>query len=117
MTVLRAVWSWEPLGAAYADDAKNLSIPTRGYRLAVIMGVQPTLARFLFDDAGAGTPQRFSWVTGVDPDLPEDPPDWPGPLDWKPPAVGKAQPRHRDRPRHPRRDPSRPPRPSPHWYG
>lgn len=92
MTTLRQGWSGEAIGFSYAAAEKNLRLREHSYRMAVIMAIQPELARGLFEDSDGGTPQRFIWASLHDPDAPEDPPEWPGPLTitlpaWKDPEV------------------------------
>ena len=90
MTTLRRAWSREELGAAYADDAKNLRLPAGSYRVCVVMGVQPLLSKFLFDDTAGGTPQRLSWVSATYPPMPDTPTEWRGPLGWRPPRFPRT---------------------------
>jgi hypothetical protein len=87
----RSAWSGEELGGTYADpDRRGFILGAHDYRLCIVMGVQPTLAQFMFDDTDAGTPQRFLWLGLIHPRLPEPDhlPDWPGPLVWPRPMWG-----------------------------
>jgi hypothetical protein len=54
----------------------------------VIVGMQDEKAGMLLDDVGADIPQRFSWCSSIDPDLPDDALDYPRSLDWSTPAIG-----------------------------
>ncbi len=57
------------------------------YTYGLVMAIQSELAGPLLDDTAAGTPQRFAWASSTDPNIPRDGvPEWPGPLDWTPPA-------------------------------
>ena len=47
----------------------------------MIVGVQPLRAAPIFEDADAGTPQRFVWFPVSDPDRPKERPEEPPPLD------------------------------------
>ena len=80
--LLRQAFSGEGLGFQYSSSEKRRKVPAREYRLAVVMGVQPTLAAPLFDEVGGGTPQRLLWLSLMDPSLAdlldEAPPGWPG---------------------------------------
>lgn len=84
--VLRQAWSGERLGGAYAAEEKRLRIPAHTYRLALVIGIQPSLAGFIFDDVDGGTPQRFLWFATIDPAAPppEQLPVWPGKIDRTP---------------------------------
>lgn len=81
MQILRQAWSGEELGFSYSTAEKNLRLPAHGYRVAVVLGIQPTLAGPLFDDVAGGTPQRFLWLGLADTGVPDTAPDWPGPLE------------------------------------
>jgi len=88
METLRQGFSGERLGGSYASSDKRLTLDGHGYRLSLLIGVQPEHARMILDDSAGGTPQRFLWFDALDPDAPEpgDLPDWPGPIDWQPPC-------------------------------
>jgi hypothetical protein len=87
MSELRYAWSGERLGIDYAADEKAIVLQSQRYRLCMVVGVQPLRAGPIFDDADAGTPQRFVWFPTSDPDRPKDRPaelrrlelpSWPG---------------------------------------
>lgn len=59
---LRTAWSGGMLSQTNADQSRNRRVDAHDYRLALIVGVQPTRASSLLDDGGAGTPQRFFWM-------------------------------------------------------
>jgi hypothetical protein len=40
--------------------------------MGINIGFQPEIVEFLLADGAAGTPQRFLWLSGYDPDLPEE---------------------------------------------
>ena len=69
---------------ASADTFRNL--PAGEYRFALIAGFQPEHATALIDDAAAGTPQRFLYVSALDPSIPDEAPAWPAAIDYTPPA-------------------------------
>jgi hypothetical protein len=81
---LRKAWMGEPLGFAYVDREKRLTVPRHSYRLCLSVGIQPSNAAPILEDHTAGTPQRFSWFPADDPDAPEEKPEqpdkWPNPL-------------------------------------
>ncbi len=82
MPTLRSAWSGEALGHSYADPSKALKVEARAYRCSLMLGVQPTKAGPLLEDADGGTPQRFLWVPVVDPDMPRKRPPAPEPKKW-----------------------------------
>ncbi len=85
-TVLRQAFSAEALGDSYVS-APGRRLPAHGYRLALLMAIQPELAHFIFADVAGGTPQRFLWFAATDPGAPPvcDLPAHPGPLCWAAP--------------------------------
>ncbi len=86
MPELRAGWSGERLGFAYADPTKRLPVPAHQYRMCLVAGIQPGRAQHLLDDATGGTPQRFLWLPAVDTHAPDQAPPCPSPIGWKPPS-------------------------------
>jgi hypothetical protein len=79
---LRSIFTSSAVGQAnVGDNFRHLD--TGSYVYTIILGVQPTRARAVFDDHGAGTPQRFLWFPAQA--APTDWPDHPGPLNWQPP--------------------------------
>ena len=80
LSTLRSIWSGQPLGQTNANQDRRRFVPAGRYTYGLIMGLQPTLAGPLLDDAGAGTPQRFGWAWAIDPSIPDKRPDWPGQL-------------------------------------
>ncbi len=72
--MLREAWSGGMLGSQYGDRAKRLHIRRHSYRCVMVVGVQPSRAAPLLDDADGGTPQRFLWLPTTDPDAPRRPP-------------------------------------------
>jgi hypothetical protein len=89
LEMLRAAWSGERLGGAYADADRGQQVSAHNYRLALVMGVQPELAEPIFADVIGGLPQRVLWLGVVDPNLPglDKIIDWPGPIEWTPPTI------------------------------
>lgn len=77
---LRTAWTGADLGQANASAERTRIIHAGQYRLAVVVGFQPEVAGALIADASAGTPQRFIWASAIDPNVPDTPPPWPGPL-------------------------------------
>lgn len=84
MTVIRQMWSRETIGQRYSDREKDRQVCD--YRVGLVMAVQPALARFLFDDAAGGTPQRFVFLSGHHPGIAHNSEQFPGPLRWQPPC-------------------------------
>jgi hypothetical protein len=79
---LRKAWTGEPLGFGYVDNTKRLNLGRHRYRLGLVVGVQPEEASALIDDAGAGTPQRLSWMPADDIEAPDVAPPQPKPWHW-----------------------------------
>lgn len=80
LPTLRSAWSGSSIGFGYADPTKKLNMAAHTYRLGLVVGAQPTRCEALFDEADAGTPQRFIWAPLIDPHAPDEPPENPGPL-------------------------------------
>lgn len=70
-------FSNEPLG----DDTKGrqyqIKLPPYFYRLAAVVGVQPSNAGILFDEAQTGLAGRFIYMPSVDAEAPQRRPDAP----------------------------------------
>ena len=81
MSELRYGWSGERLGIDYAADDKAITLQAQRYRLCMVVGVQPLRAAPIFEDADAGTPQRFVWFPVSDPNRPKERPPQPARLD------------------------------------
>lgn len=81
MSKLREAFSGEELGFGYADASKRIRLGKHGYRLTMVVGVQPSRAAVLLNDAAGGTPQRFIWLPSTDPDISLDRPAQPMPLE------------------------------------
>lgn len=88
--VLRSAYSGEALGGQYAARDKRAKLPLLGYRLGVVMALQPEKAQFIFDDSQGGLPQRVMWFSAYDPDCPERTPPYCGPLPWEVPRWAPA---------------------------
>lgn len=78
---LRTAWSGGTIGQFNGQKINTRVVEEGTYSAALIIGFQPETALPLFDDAAAGTPQRFLWFSTLAASLPEDPPAWPPPLD------------------------------------
>jgi hypothetical protein len=85
LPTIRSAWSGDRLGQANASEDTRRHLPPGAYRFAIVAGFQLEHAVNLIDDAAAGTPQRFAWFAAHDPTVPDEPPDWPGPIRWRPP--------------------------------
>ena len=88
---LRRGWSGQTLGQSNASQDRTRIIPAGQYRLGMVIGFQPEKAgRLLADDVG-GTPQRFVFASAIDTAIPDDPPPWPGPIEWHPPSPAELE--------------------------
>lgn len=87
VATLRSAWTGGTLGTTNASVETKRLVPAGSYNLGLVIGLQPTLASALLDDAGGGLPQRFAWVSVTDPTIPDKRTPWPGPLAWTPPPI------------------------------
>lgn len=78
LETLRRGWTGQTLGQANASTDRRRIV--KNYRLGLIVAFQPQLGGRLLADHHAGTPQRFIFLSGTDPKIPDDTPEWPGPL-------------------------------------
>lgn len=79
---IRTAFTGGTLGQSNASQDRKRIVPAGQYVYGVVLGIQPALAGPLFDEAGAGTPQRILWASATAPTPPPgDRPDWPGPLE------------------------------------
>ena len=85
MPVLRKMWGGSSVKFSYSDPSKATRLEAHSYRLSLVVGVQPGRGAALFDDADAGTPQRFLWASVYDPSAPQSPPLMPPPMPWRVP--------------------------------
>lgn len=67
--VTRSAWSGEPIGFTNANRERSLTVPAHEYRFAMTVGVQPGRGHSLLneDEVAGGTPQRYMWFNGTDP--------------------------------------------------
>ena len=78
---LRIIFTSGTLGQTNATQERKRIIPPGQAAYGVVIAIQPDLVGPLFQDAEAGTPQRFLWAATTAPTpKPGSRPDWPGPL-------------------------------------
>jgi hypothetical protein len=70
---IRTAWTGANLGAANAQEQTTRFVPDGSYSIGLLIGWQPRSAQSLIADAAGGTPQRFIWMSGLDPDIPDEP--------------------------------------------
>jgi hypothetical protein len=87
LPTIRSAFFGATLGQANADVGRNRRVEAGRYRFAGVFAWQPEHAAAILADAPAGTPQRIVWFAGTDPAIPEEPPPWPGRLEWTPPPT------------------------------
>jgi hypothetical protein len=92
MPILRSGWSGERLGFQNADASRRLHVEAHQYRLTMVAGIQPGRAGTLLDDSDGGTPQRFIWLPAGDPDVPDEEPPMPPPVQWVSVGTRSADP-------------------------
>lgn len=68
---IRTAWTGQALGQANAQDATTRFVARRSYSLGMVIGYQPAVAQDLLSDGSPGTPQRFLWLSALDPNIPE----------------------------------------------
>lgn len=78
----------EPLGQRNASKATSRHVKEHDYRLCLSVGAQYGHAGVIFSDASGGSPQRFYWWPGTDPNMPEGTGEDPDPLDTAAPKWG-----------------------------
>ena len=88
LPVLRTAWSGGDPGQANASIETRRHLKPGSYHVGLVSLWQAKAAALLLDDADGGTPQRFVWLPTTDPwvDV-RNRPEWPGPIDWQPPAL------------------------------
>lgn len=92
LPTIRTAWSGAELGQHNADADRRRLVPAGEYAFALLAGFQPDKGVALLDDADGGTPQRFLYLSALDPQLPADPPADPGPLAWSAPPHRAGEP-------------------------
>jgi hypothetical protein len=75
---LRRAFNGEALGQT--NGSRDRTRRVRDYSLGLIAGLQPAAALALLEEHSLGTPQRFAWVSVIDPSVPDKPPAFPGAL-------------------------------------
>jgi hypothetical protein len=88
---LRSIWTGAGVGQKNASQQTTRQLRRDTYSIGIVVGFQPgTIGGLLKDDeALAGTPQRFLYLSATDPNVPSkrtDAPDWPGALELTWPA-------------------------------
>jgi hypothetical protein len=92
LSTLRSAWSGSTIGQQNASVETHRRLAAHRYRLALMVGFQLEYATALVDDAAGGTPQRFVFSPATDPTIPDQAPDWPGPLQFDiPPIIGDGK--------------------------
>lgn len=86
LPTLRTAFTHGTLGNTNASAERRRILLGRDYVYGISLGIQPELAGPLLGDAGAGTPQRFIWLSATDPTMPESSVAFPGPLLWATPG-------------------------------
>ncbi len=77
---LRSAWAGDTLGQTNATADRNRYIEAGSYAFGMFVGFQPSNAEPVLRDAETGTAQRFVWCQAVDPAIPMEPVEHPGPL-------------------------------------
>jgi hypothetical protein len=77
---IRTAWTGGALGQANAREENTRFLPDGSYSMGLIIGYQPKIAQHLLADGGPGTPQRFLWLSAIDPHIPDEPVPLPDPF-------------------------------------
>jgi hypothetical protein len=85
---VRSAWSGKTLGQQNAAKERQRAIPRGSYNFGMTFCYQEEHAGPVLDDVGGGTPQRLFFALARDPSIPDEPPPWPGPIDWIPANLG-----------------------------
>lgn len=87
-STLRTIYTHGTVGQANASKDKHRIAHGDQYVYGLVAGIQPELAGDMFTAkalASGGT-QRFLWALPAGEELEDDPPEWPGPIQWTPPG-------------------------------
>lgn len=77
---IRTAWTGAQMGASNAQETTTRFVADGSYSMGLLIGWQPKAAQLLIADAGGGTPQRFVWLSAVDPEMPLEPDERPDPI-------------------------------------
>lgn len=77
---IRTAWTGGALGQANAREENTRFLPDGSYSMGLLIGYQPNVAQDLLSDGGPGTPQRFLWLSAIDPRIPDEPVPLPDPM-------------------------------------
>jgi hypothetical protein len=77
---LRTAWTGSALGQSNAREETTRQVARGAYSLGLVIGYQYDTAQPLLSDVGPGTPQRFLWLSAIDPTIPDSPPEQPSPF-------------------------------------
>jgi hypothetical protein len=77
---IRTAWTGGALGQANAREETTRFLPDGSYSMGLLIGYQPQVAQDLLADGGPGTPQRFLWLSAIDPSIPDEPVPLPTPM-------------------------------------
>lgn len=66
---IRTAWVGGTLGQTNAREETTRHVRRRNYSLGMVVGYQPETVQALLADGAAGTPQRFLWLSAIDPML------------------------------------------------
>lgn len=77
-STMRSAWSGEVIGQNNAGQATRRVVPFGSYTFGFVTNGQLELMGPVFDDVGAGMPQRFFYAMATDPNIPDEAPNWSG---------------------------------------
>lgn len=88
ISVLKQGFMGEALGFSYVNRANMRDVKDHGYRMTLVVSVQPKKSGGMFADEGGGLPQRFMWFPASDQRIdmverwPSTPLTLPHPREW-----------------------------------
>jgi hypothetical protein len=83
LATLRTIYSGGVLGQTNASQETKRHVPRGEHTFGIVIAIQETVAAALLEHEADGTPQRFLWLSAIDPSVPdpdenEVEPEWPG---------------------------------------
>jgi hypothetical protein len=79
-TTIRSAWVGAQLGQSNAQELTTRDIAEGTYVMGLLIGYQPHAAQEMLADGGGGTPQRFLWLSALDPEMADAPSEPPPPF-------------------------------------
>ena len=78
LSTLRTIYSGGVLGQSNASQDTRRRVEGNEHTFGIVIAIQDVIAAALIEHEADGTPQRFLWMSAIDPSVPTIPPEWPG---------------------------------------